>query len=131
MASAVTVRVLGPLEIERGGAAVDLGGPKQRALLAGLLASPGTPVPIDRLIDDLWGDAAPAQPASSLHAYVSHLRKALGTHPDGRPVLARRAGGYALDLGSAGLDAQVFTQRLDEARAAGRAGDQQRAVRGL
>lgn len=38
---------------------------KVRALLADLLAHQGSAVSGDRLIDDLWGDSLPADPANS------------------------------------------------------------------
>jgi DNA-binding SARP family transcriptional activator len=34
-------------------------------------------VSADRLIDDLWGESPPASALSTLHAYVSRLRKAM------------------------------------------------------
>jgi DNA-binding SARP family transcriptional activator len=52
----VTVRVLGPFAATVGGRAVDLGGPRQRAVLGRLVVAGGHVVPTDRLIDDLWGD---------------------------------------------------------------------------
>ena len=63
---------------------LDLGGTRQRALLAILLIHRGTVVPADRLIDDLYGSQPPPTAAKSLQAHVSRLRKALGG--DGRLV---------------------------------------------
>lgn len=51
----VEFRLLGPLEVERDGDAISLGGPKQRAALAHLLLRSNTLVPADRLIDEVWG----------------------------------------------------------------------------
>ena len=48
--------ILGPVEARRDGAALPLGGPKQRGLLAMLLLSANEPVSRDRLIAGLWGD---------------------------------------------------------------------------
>jgi hypothetical protein len=56
---------------------VELGGPKQRAVLALLLLEPGVAVPSTHIIDLIWGDAPPARAAVSVRGYVSNLRKAL------------------------------------------------------
>ena len=53
-------RVLGPLEVEDGGSALSLGGPKQRAVLAYLLLHVNQAVTTDRLIDQVWGERPPA-----------------------------------------------------------------------
>lgn len=61
------LRVLGPLEVEIDtGGPVDLGGPRQRAVLALLLAARGEVVSVGQMIEDLWrGDAPPRAIASS------------------------------------------------------------------
>ena len=53
-------RMLGPLEVLDGGREIAVGGGKQRALLAVLLLNANEVVPSERLIDELWGEAAPA-----------------------------------------------------------------------
>ncbi|MEU8362005.1 BTAD domain-containing putative transcriptional regulator [Nonomuraea sp. NPDC048882] len=71
--------VLGPLRVVAGdGSPVRVAEPKVRALLADLLAHGGGPVPADRLIDDLWGARPTRNPAGTLQARVSELRRALG-----------------------------------------------------
>ena len=52
-------RILGPLEVWDQGGEVPLGGHKPRALLAVLLLHPNEVVPVDRLIDELWGEDSP------------------------------------------------------------------------
>lgn len=71
------IRVLGPIEVELDGRPVDLGGPRQRAVLAVLLAARREVVPTDRLVDDLWGGEPPPSATASLQAYVSNLRRVL------------------------------------------------------
>ena len=58
---ATDFRLLGPLEVVDNGATIDLGGQKQRALLAMLLLHPNEVVSTDRLIDALWEDDPPAR----------------------------------------------------------------------
>src|SRR3954453_18665978 len=67
--------LLGPLELLVDGVPVLLGGPKQRALLALLLIHTGEAVSVDRLTEGLWGEHPPRTAATSLHVYVSQLRK--------------------------------------------------------
>lgn len=111
-------RILGPLEAEADGRALDLGGPRQRALLAILLLRRGETVPAERLIDDLYGGSPPPAAAKSLQAHVSRLRKALA---DGR--LVTRGSGYALAAGEDEVDADRFARLLEAGRGLLRAGD--------
>src|SRR5689334_6254322 len=99
----VSVSVLGPLEVRLDGEVVDLGAPKQRAVLALLAANRGRAVSLDQLIEELWGDQAPPRATASLQAYVSNLRRVLEpARPPRTPatVLVSRPPGYALDLPS-------------------------------
>ena len=105
------VRVLGGCDAELGGRPVDLGGPRQRAVLALLLAARGAVVPADRVSEDLWRGEPPPRAAGALQAYVSHLRKAL--EPDRPPrapatVLVSAAPGYAVRLPEERVDAWHF-----------------------
>ena len=52
-------RVLGPLEVSSEGRLLDLGGAKQRALLAMLLLDANNVVSTDRLTAGLWEDKPP------------------------------------------------------------------------
>jgi DNA-binding SARP family transcriptional activator len=112
----LSARLLGPLEMERAGRTVPLGAPTQRALLARLLLDPNRTVAVDRLVDDLWGEAAPASAVKMIHIYVSKLRKELGAD-----VLVTRAPGYALVMDPEALDLTRF-ERLREQGRAGLAG---------
>ncbi|ROO83652.1 transcriptional regulator [Actinocorallia herbida] len=102
---------MGALEARVGGLAADLGGTRQRAVLARLLAARGRMVPVDRLIEDLWPGEAPPRALAGVQAFVSHLRRAL--EPDRAPrtpagVLVTRAPGYALALDEAAVDVWRF-----------------------
>jgi DNA-binding SARP family transcriptional activator len=122
-------RVLGRLEVADGGRPIELGGERQRALLAILLLGRGEVMSADRLIDDLYGADPPPTAPKSLQAHISRLRKALGL---GAPL--QRAGtGYVLDLSGSELDAERFSRLLDEGRdalAAGRAEEAQQHFEG-
>ncbi len=116
------VRILGQLEVESAGRRLDLGGHKQRAVLAVLVLEANRPVPVDRLADLLWDGRPPAQGVGTVRAYVSNLRRLL--EPDrapGRParVLTSEAGGYVLNLAPAQLDASRFERLVESGRASG------------
>jgi DNA-binding SARP family transcriptional activator len=108
----VEFRILGPLEVVRDGAPLELGGPRQRALLALLLTRAGTVVSRDRLVDELW-DEPPASVVNVIQTYVSHLRKVL---PPDR--LATRPPGYVLEVERGELDLHRFEQLAEEGRQA-------------
>jgi DNA-binding SARP family transcriptional activator len=98
---AVQLAVLGPVEVCRDGEPLDVGGPKPRALLAALALAEGRAVPVDSLLDLLWGDSPTPGAMTSLQAYVSGLRKVLEpdrTRRGAARVLVTVAPGYALQL---------------------------------
>ncbi|MGC4869368.1 ATP-binding protein [Micromonospora sp. DT53] len=117
------LRVLGPLEVEIDtGGPVDLGGPRQRAVLALLLAARGEVVSVGQMIEDLWRGDAPPRAIASLQAYVSHLRRVLEPARERRAparVLITAPPGYALRLPADAVDAFRFETLLAEARAVG------------
>ncbi|HEV3464199.1 MAG TPA: BTAD domain-containing putative transcriptional regulator, partial [Actinomycetota bacterium] len=101
-------------------------GAKERALLADLLVNAGRVVPADRLVEDLWGDQPPGNPANTLQGRVSALRRALGRGGSG--MVATRPPGYALDADPGQVDAGRFERLVAEAMAAP-AGEGPRAAR--
>ena len=105
-------RILGPLEADDDeGKPAQLGGPKQRAVLADLLLNAGHTVSRDRLIDDLWGDRVPQTAAKMVQVYVARLRKVL------RPGLVQtRPSGYAVELDREALDLRRFEGLVTEGR---------------
>ncbi|MEV0353091.1 BTAD domain-containing putative transcriptional regulator [Nonomuraea sp. NPDC050680] len=115
----VFIRVLGSFGAEVGGEPVPLGGPRQRGVLALLVAARGQVVPVDRMIEDLWRGEPPARALMSLQAYVSNLRRLL---EPGRPprtparLLVSASPGYALRLPCESVDAWRFEDLLDQAR---------------
>ncbi|HEY1365930.1 MAG TPA: BTAD domain-containing putative transcriptional regulator [Gaiellaceae bacterium] len=105
--------LLGPLEVVADGRAMELGGPRQRALLALLLREPGRPMSSGRLAEELWHGDPPAGAETTLRSYVSRLRKALG-----RDAVVSRAGGYVLDVDQEQVDAFRFERLLSQGREA-------------
>ncbi len=113
--------VLGPLAVwTSAGEQLTVPGLKVRALLADLLVHAGEPVSADRLVDDLWGERAPADPAGSLQAKVSQLRRVLAAaEPGGRELIEYRPPGYRLRADGDMTDAGRFGELLRRARTAG------------
>jgi DNA-binding SARP family transcriptional activator len=101
-------RILGPLEVIEDGRAVDLGGQKQRALLAVLVLHANEVVSSDRLIEALWEGEPPGTAQKALQVYVSQLRKLVG-----KERLQTKAPGYVLRVAPEELDLLGF-QRLQE-----------------
>ncbi|MER6001571.1 BTAD domain-containing putative transcriptional regulator [Nonomuraea angiospora] len=107
----LTFTALGPFQAWADGAPLDLGGQRQRAVLARLLVAGGRAVPVNTLIDELWPGAPPAQALSTIQGYVSRLRRAL--EPDRAPreearVLVSAPPGYALRAATEQVDAWRF-----------------------
>ncbi|MBN6052719.1 response regulator [Nonomuraea sp. RK-328] len=95
----LTFTALGPFHAWSDGVPLDLGGQRQRAVLARLLVAGGRAVPVTTLIDELWPGDPPAQALSTIQGYVSRLRRVLepGRAPrEEAGVLVSAARGYAL-----------------------------------
>ncbi|MFD0889587.1 BTAD domain-containing putative transcriptional regulator, partial [Streptosporangium algeriense] len=115
----VAFRVLGPVEAHSGDDELDLGGLRQRAVLARLLVARGQVVPVDSLLYDLWDDDAAKGAQSGLQVYISRLRRVLEPgRPRGGPnrLLVTVASGYALRVAPDQVDALRFEAMV---RAAG------------
>ncbi|MEU9045206.1 MULTISPECIES: BTAD domain-containing putative transcriptional regulator [unclassified Kitasatospora] len=121
------INVLGALQVVRGedGTALEIGGARLRLLLLRLTLDPGRVVTRERLVDDLWGDAPPEEPAGAVQSLVSRLRRVLGAD---RSVVGSHPAGYVLDLPRASVDAWDFEQRAAAGRAALAAGGFTEAV---
>ncbi len=101
--------VLGPLQLRAGGALVPLGAPKQRAVLAMLVMNRNRAVSVDALIDAVWGESPVPAARTSIHSYVSNLRRLLGSgRQDPSRVLASVPPGYQLNVADADCDLGRF-----------------------
>ncbi len=104
--------LLGPVEVQVDGRAVPLPSSKQRLALSMLLVEAGRIVSAERMMDELWGAALPADPPAALRTQVSRLRRALG--PAGDDLLTVGAG-YRLTVRRSQLDAARFEDAMAEA----------------
>src|SRR5512139_3121520 len=120
MTRVMLIRVLGPFAVEVGGGAGDVGGRRQKAVLALLVSAGGAVVSVDRMIDDLWRGEAPPRAIASLQAYVSNLRRLLEPERERRAparLLVSAPPGYAIRIPADAVDAWRFERLLAEARA--------------
>jgi predicted ATPase/DNA-binding SARP family transcriptional activator len=116
MTELLEIQLLGPFEVFVAGCPAEVTGPKRHALLALLALRGGRMVPVEVLVDALWGAQVPSAPRNALQHHVSRLRAALGAES-----IAAAPDGYA--LAGATVDALRFEELLSRARSAVRAGD--------
>ena len=108
------IRLLGGFSVD-GISDRDLGSRKARTVLKVLAVARGTPVPVERLVDVLWGDNQPARPTDQVGVLVARLRGVLGADR-----IARSDAGYALRFDW--LDIDELGDRVREAAQALNAG---------
>jgi DNA-binding SARP family transcriptional activator/tetratricopeptide (TPR) repeat protein len=127
----VEFRLLGPVELWAHGRQIKLPSPKLKQLLAALLLDAGNMVPTDTLIHRLWDEDAPRSEKTSLHTYVSRLRRVL--EQCGEPSLRVDyiSLGYRLVGPVERLDVRQFRQSFAQARAAAERNDLAEALRRL
>lgn len=94
--------LLGSLAARRAGTQLELGGPRQRAVLTMLLLHANEAVSVAQLTEAVW-DSPPVSPESNLRTYVAGLRKVLGDR-----LITRPGHGYQLVVEPGELDLDVF-----------------------
>ncbi|MFD4669445.1 BTAD domain-containing putative transcriptional regulator [Lentzea sp. NPDC058450] len=90
--------LLGAVEVRNRGEVVEFGHVRQRSVLVALLLEEGRPVPVDRLLDRVWGERAPLRARETLYGYVSKLRKVLELDIERSPA------GYRLEVDPSRVD---------------------------
>ena len=110
-------RLLGGLEVVNDEGPVAVGAAKSRALLSILLLNANRAVTTETLIDQLWLGDPPASAVTTLHGYVSGLRKVL-RRGGGSELLVRRSSGYVLELRPGQLDIEEFDRLAASGRQA-------------
>jgi SARP family transcriptional regulator, regulator of embCAB operon len=116
--------LLGPLSLTVADAPVALGTPKQKAVLAALLINRNRAVGTEWLVDAAWDQSPVPAARTSIHSYVSNLRRLLGSAGvDPNAVLASAPPGYRLNVADGDCDLDHFIVEKNagiEAAAAGR-----------
>jgi DNA-binding SARP family transcriptional activator/Flp pilus assembly protein TadD len=121
------VSLLGPVEAwSADGEPIPLGPLRQQAVFAVLALKANVTVSPALILDELWGENAPASARQTIHTYVARLRRAIDPEAarwSRRGVLGSTGGGYVLALPSNALDVTEFEQFVARAEAAEAVGD--------
>ncbi|WP_433223040.1 BTAD domain-containing putative transcriptional regulator [Dactylosporangium sp. CS-047395] len=126
MADVPAFGLLGPMTVTVGGQPVTVLGQHTRVLLAALLLERDHVLPLDRLIDIVWGETPPRTARVQVRNRTAGLRQAFARHGIA-DVISTRGSGYLIPGDRAELDLDRFDELLAEAE---RAGDAE-AVRAL
>ncbi|GAA2223860.1 hypothetical protein GCM10010232_05630 [Streptomyces amakusaensis] len=107
--------VLGPLHVTVKGTPVPVGGRRSQIILAILALEANWAVPLDRLVDAVWGASPPASARTQIRICVSALRRAFAEAgaPD---LIETHHSGYRLRLPPGALDSTVFEAEVAHAR---------------
>jgi predicted ATPase/DNA-binding SARP family transcriptional activator len=85
---------------------IDIGPAKCQAVVASLALTPGSAVPVSRLVAMVWGDEPPRTAERTLQSYITRLRKELGD-----ASIVRAGAAYRLNVDPESIDVIRF-QRL-------------------
>ena len=102
------VRLLGPVDVVVDGEPRPVHGLRRMAVLATLALHCGEVVSTGRLVDVVWGEAAPTTAVNTLQSHVSFLRRVLGS----KAAIRARPPGYLLDLAGDGTDVRLAERLL-------------------
>ncbi|MFI5800682.1 BTAD domain-containing putative transcriptional regulator [Streptomyces sp. NPDC051677] len=124
----MSFRILGPLEVWAGPRRIEVGGPRQRIVLAMLLLAPDRVVSVDQLIQAVWNGRPPATCRTQIAICVASLRKAFQAAGHTEGVIVTATPGYllrsrghridSLEFGAGVETAQTLVQRGDTGAAA-------------
>jgi DNA-binding SARP family transcriptional activator/tetratricopeptide (TPR) repeat protein len=107
----LSVRLLGPLEVERDGERLPSPSRRTRTLLAALALMGGRVVSRDRLVEVVWGDDPPESIGTQVAIQVSKLRKQLGA-----ASIETVGRGYRLNAEAVEVDVAIAERLLERAR---------------
>ncbi|QUQ64764.1 AfsR/SARP family transcriptional regulator [Kutzneria sp. CA-103260] len=111
---AVEFHVLGPVTATSDGRPIELGPARQRCVLVTLLVQANHPMPVDLLVDRVWGQHPPQRHREVLYSYLSRLRHSLAAT---EVTISRRRGGYLLTVDETAVDLCRFRRLVAQARA--------------
>ncbi|MGW6982589.1 BTAD domain-containing putative transcriptional regulator [Streptomyces sp. NPDC054932] len=116
-------RVLGPLEVWAGSRRVEIGGPRQRIVLAMLLLAPDRVVSIDQLVEAVWNGRPPATSRTQIAICIASLRKAFQAAGCTEKVIVTAAPGYLLRRSEHRIDSVEFASGVEAAQTLAQRGD--------
>ncbi|WBB79882.1 BTAD domain-containing putative transcriptional regulator [Micromonospora sp. WMMD882] len=124
------LRLLGPVELINGDRPLKLSGTRQRIVLAVLGLNINRVVPVDQLIDAVWGADPPTTARGQIQICISGLRR-LFEDAGRAQAISTRPPGYLLQLETAEVDSLHFAALVADARRQVDAGAKTEAVRSL
>ncbi|MET0235056.1 MAG: BTAD domain-containing putative transcriptional regulator [Kibdelosporangium sp.] len=107
-------RLFGEVQLSVAGRSPDVGTPRQQAVLAALAIDAGRPVPIETLVDRVWGDNPPTQVRNVLYSHLSRIRQLLKQSDD--VTVTRRAAGYVLQADPGTVDLHRFVGLVERGK---------------
>lgn len=112
-------RLFGEMQLLVAEQLLDVGTPRQQAVLAALAVDAGCPVPIEILIDRVWGDNPPAEARNVLYSHLSRIRQLLKRVTSMPAGIARRSAGYVLEIDPDVIDLHRFTHLVERGKDTG------------
>ncbi|MGW1921285.1 BTAD domain-containing putative transcriptional regulator [Streptomyces massasporeus] len=119
----ISFQVLGALEAWVGPRKVEIGGPRQRIVLAMLLLAPDRVVSIDQLVEAVWNGRPPTTCRTQIAICVASLRKAFRAAGYTGELIDTSAPGYLLRSAGHHIDSMEFAAGVDSAQTLARHGD--------
>ena len=112
--------VLGSIEVTAGDVPLELGGVKQRAILAYLVLHANKVVPTSQILEVMWDATPPPTARKMIQNAVSGIRRTFSRHgePGATPALRTHPPGYQLRLDTEDVDLYRFRRLAREGRAA-------------
>lgn len=107
-------RLFGEVQLQVADQPLDVGTPRQQAVLAVLAVDSGRPVPIETLIDRVWGENPPEQARNVLYSLLSRNRRLV--RAAGASGIPRRTTGYVLDVDPDSVDLHRFTRLVERGK---------------
>jgi len=104
-------RLFGEVRLRADGRSLDVGTPRQQAVLAALVVDIGRPVPIETLVDRVWGENPPAQARNVLYSHLSRIRRLVTD-----AGIERRNAGYVLDADPDTVDLHRFVRLVERGK---------------
>ena len=117
--SRVEVRLFGSIAVQIDGRTLgprDFGGTRPKQVLEILLSARGSPVPVDHIAENLWGERLPTNYAASIQTFVSTLRRHLCADQSlAREIVVTERGAYRFAVERASVDIDRFDDLLAQA----------------
>ena len=113
-ADGLRVSLLGSMQVEFDGRPLHVGGRQRRRLLALLAIRAGRVVPVESLVDAMWGDDPPPSAAKTVQSHVVRLRQSLN---DAGDPIETTPGGYRLRIEPQNTDVVRFERLANDGAA--------------